>query len=443
MSKHRDMRGQALEAAAGNGLIDRRALLGRGIALAGAMGAGIGPSSAAAGAEPLAQPLADPSWSLEFGDRTSPYQMRSKFEAKVVRTLSNPKNEFRNSHSRTPHHQLEGTTTPNGLHFTINHGGIPEIDPDQHRLVIHGLVKRPLEFTLETLSRYPMVSRTTFVECGGNSAPMFSPEPLQETVQALHGLASCAEWTGVRLSTLLEETGIDPRATWFIAEGADSPHLSRSVPMKKALDDAMIALYQNGERLMPGNGYPMRLLLPGYEGNMNVKFLRRIKLVEQPALSMYEARTYSPILPSGKAYRFYFLQEVKSFITYPSHGHALKGPGLYEISGIAYSGTGPIEKVMVSADGGQSWAQAALQEPVLSKAFTRFRLPWRWNGGPATLLSRAWDQSGNVQPTRAEFVAARGELTKPPPVLGFLNQHYNSITSWGVASNGEVKHVYA
>jgi sulfane dehydrogenase subunit SoxC len=441
--RDRKARDQALEAAAGNGLIDRRALLGRGMALAGAVGVGIGPSSAAAGAEPLAQPLADPPWSLEFGDRTPPYQVRSKFEAKVVRTLSNPKHEMRNSHSRTPHHQLEGTTTPNGLHFTINHGGIPDIDPDQHRLVIHGLVKRPLEFTLETLSRYPMVSRAAFVECGGNSAPMFSPEPMQETVQALHGLASCAEWTGVKLSTLLEETGIDPRATWFIAEGADSPHLSRSVPMKKALDDAMIALYQNGERLMPGNGYPMRLLLPGYEGNMNVKFLRRIKLVEQPALSMYEARTYSPILPSGKAYRFYFLQEVKSFITYPSHGHALKGPGLYEISGIAYSGTGPIEKVMVSADGGQSWAQAALQEPVLSKAFTRFRLPWRWNGGPATLLSRAWDQSGNVQPTRAEFVAARGELTKPPPVLGFLNQHYNSITSWGVASNGEVKHVYA
>jgi len=444
MSKSRDRkaRGEASDAAAGNGLLDRRALLGRGMALAGAIGAGIGPS-AAAGAEPPAQPLTDDPWSLEFGDRTLPYQVRSKFEAKVVRTLSNPKNELRNSHARTPHHLLEGTTTPNALHFTINHGGIPDIDPDKHRLVIHGLVKQPLEFTLETLSRYPMISRVAFVECGGNSAPMFSPEPLQETVQALHGLASCAEWTGVKLSTLLEETGIDPRAKWFIAEGADSPRLSRSVPMKKALDDAMIVLYQNGERLMPGNGYPMRLLLPGYEGNMNVKFLRRIKLVEQPALSMYEARTYSPILPNGKAYRFYFLQEVKSFITYPSHGHTLKGPGLYEISGIAYSGTGPIEKVMVSADGGQSWAQAALQEPVLSKAFTRFRLPWRWNGGPATLLSRAWDQSGNVQPTRAEFVVARGELTKPPPVLGFLNQHYNSITSWGVGSNGEVKHVYA
>jgi sulfane dehydrogenase subunit SoxC len=219
--------------------------------------------------------------------------------------------------------------------------------------------------------------------------------------------------------------------------------LSRSVPVKKALDDAMIALYQNGERLNPGNGYPMRLLLPGYEGNMNVKFLRRIKLVEQPAMSYYEARTYSQILPSGKAYRFYFLQEVKSFITRPSHGMALKGPGLYEISGLAYSGNGRIEKVMVSADAGQSWAQAALQEPVLSKAFTRFRMPWRWDGGPATLQSRAWDEAGNVQPTRAEFVAARGELAKKPPVLAFPNQHFNSITSWGVASSGEVAHVYA
>jgi sulfane dehydrogenase subunit SoxC len=436
MAKSRD-RGQDLQAAAGNGLIDRRALLRRGMLFAGAMSAGVGP--AAAGAEPLA----DDPWSLEVGEPMSPYQVPSKFEAKVKRTLSNPNNEPRNSHARTPHHLLEGTTTPNGLHFTINHGGVPTIDPEKHRLVIHGLVKQPLEFTLEALSRYPLTSRVSFIECGGNSAPMFSPEPMQESVQAIHGLASCAEWTGVKLSTLLEEAGIDPKAKWLIAEGADSPHLSRSVPVKKALDDAMVALYQNGERLMPGNGYPMRLLLPGYEGNMNVKFLRRIKLVEQPQLSMYEARTYSQILPNGKAYRFYFLQEVKSFITYPSHGMALKGPGLYEITGIAYSGTGRIEKVMVSADGGQSWAQAALQEPVLSKAFTRFRMPWRWNGGPATLQSRAWDEAGNVQPTRAEFVAARGELTKPPPVLGFPNQHYNSITSWGVASGGEVKHVYA
>ena len=322
--KSHNTRAHALEAAAGNGLIDRRALLGRGMVFAGAMSAGMGPSSAAAGAEPLA----DDPWSMEVGDPMPLYQVPSKFETKVARTLSNPDHEPRNSHARTPHHLLEGTTTPNGLHFAINHAGVPNIDPEKHRLVIHGLVKRPLEFTLETLSRYPMISRVSFVECGGNSAPMFSPEPMQETVQALHGLASCAEWTGIKLSTLLEETGIDPGAKWFIAEGADSPRLSRSVPMKKALDDAMIALYQNGERIMPGNGYPMRLLLPGYEGNMNVKFLRRIKLVDQPAMSMYEARTYSQILPNGKAYRFYFLQEVKSFITSPSHGMMLKGPGL-------------------------------------------------------------------------------------------------------------------
>ncbi|HTB01927.1 MAG TPA: molybdopterin-dependent oxidoreductase [Bradyrhizobium sp.] len=273
----RNARGHKLEATAGNGLIDRRALLGRGMMVAGAIGAGIGPASAGA------EPLTDDPWSLEVGEPMPVYQTPSKFEAKVARTLSNPNFEPRNSHARTPHHMLNGMTTPNGLHFAINHGGVPTIDPDKHRLVIHGLVNRPLEFSLETLSRYPMTTRVSFLECGGNSAPMFSPEPMQETVQALHGLVSCAEWTGVKLSTLLEETGIDPRAKWFIAEGADSPHLSRSVPVKKALDDAMIALYQNGERLMPGNGYPMRLLLPGYEGNMNVKFLRRIKLTEQPA----------------------------------------------------------------------------------------------------------------------------------------------------------------
>lgn len=215
--------------------------------------------------------------------------------------------------------------------------------------MIHGLVKRSLVFTLDALARYPMVSRVTFVECGGNSAPLFSNEPIQANVQALHGMVSCSEWTGVRLSTLLEETGIDPKAKWLIAEGADAPAVSRSVPMTKAMDDAMLALYQNGERLMPSNGYPMRLLLPGWEGNMNVKWLRRLKLTEAPAMSFYEARTYAPILPNGKAYQFFFLQEVKSFITHPSPGLTMKGLGFYEISGLAYSATGRISKVMVSA----------------------------------------------------------------------------------------------
>src|SRR5262249_15914135 len=154
----------------------------------------------------------------------------SKFEKAAVRTLSNPKGEPRTQHARTPHHLLQGTATPNGLHFTISHAGNPDIEPDKHRLAIHGLVKRPLVFTLEALARYPMVSRFTCVECGGTSAPLFSPEPIQATAQALHGLASCAEWTGVKLSTLLEETGVDAKAAWVVAEGADAPHLSRSFP---------------------------------------------------------------------------------------------------------------------------------------------------------------------------------------------------------------------
>lgn len=419
--------------AAGNGLLDRRAFLRGGAALAAAM----------TGYSVKAEPLAEPPWGKEPGALVPAYGTPSKFEKAALRTLSNPQGEPRTQHARTPHHLLQGTATPNGLHFTISHAGNPEIDPGEHRLAIHGLVKRPLAFTVDALARYPMVSRFTFVECGGNSAPLFSPEPLQATAQALHGLASCAEWTGVPLAVLLEEAGVDPKAKWVIAEGADAPHLSRSVPLAKALDDAMIALYQNGERVMPGQGYPMRLLLPGWEGNMNVKWLRRLELAAAPAMSYYESRTYAPLLPNGKAYRFYFIQEVKSFITHPSVGYAMKGAGFYEISGIAYSGNGRITKVMVSADGGKSWAQAALQEPVMAKSFARFRIPWNWNGGPAVLQSRAWDDQGAVQPTRAEIIAVRGQASRVPSPMGFPSQHYNGITSWAVDAKGEVRHVYA
>jgi sulfane dehydrogenase subunit SoxC len=426
-----------LEPVAGNGLFDRRTWLRGGAALAGVMtGYTLVPSASA-------QQLTDDAWSLVPGTTVPDYGTRSRFEKNVVRTLSNPKGEPRTQHARTPHHLLNGTFTPNGLHFVISHAGDPDLDPDKHRLVIHGLVKQPLVFTLDALARYPTVSRMAFVECGGNSAPLFSREPIQASVQALHGLVSCAEWTGVPLSTLLDEAGVDSKAKWIIAEGADPPHLSRSVPLTKTMDDAMIALYQNGERVMPGNGYPMRLLVPGWEGNMNIKWVRRLQLTEEPGMTFYEARTYAPILPGGKAYRFYFLQEVKSFITHPSPGLALNGPGFYEISGIAYSGNGRIAKVMVSADGGKSWAQAELQQPVLSKAFTRFRAPWRWDGGPAVLQSRAWDEAGDAQPTRSQLVTARGETTRVPAVTAFPSQHYNAITSWSIERGGEVKHVYA
>ena len=437
MARKQPQRWKTEEPAAANGLLHRRAFLTGGAAVAAAI-TGYTLSDSI-----VAQQLKDDPWSAAAGSLLTDYGVPSRFEKPVARTLSNPQGEPRTSHARTPHHLLNGTITPNGLHFVISHSGNPDIDPATHRLVIHGLVSRPLVFTLDALSRYPMVSRMAFIECGGNGALLASKEPIAANVQAIHGLVSCAEWTGVMLSTLLEETGLDPKAKWLVAEGGDSLALSRSVPVSKALDDAMIALYQNGERLMPGNGYPMRLLLPGWEGNMNVKYLRRIKLVDAPAMSFYESRTYAQILPGGKAFQFYFLQEVKSFITHPSPGLKLGGPGLYEISGIAYSGNGRIAKVMVSADGGRSWAQAALQEPINPKAFTRFRAPWRWDGSPAVLQSRAWDEAGNVQPTRAEIIARRGETKTIPNVLAFPTQHYNTLTSWGVERTGEVKHVYA
>jgi sulfane dehydrogenase subunit SoxC len=421
-----------------NGLLHRRAFMTRGLAFAGASTGALLASKAAQSA-----PLTEAPWALESGDPMPPYQTPSKFTANVVRTNANPDNLPKATQTRTPHHLMDGSITPNGLHFTICHAGVPQIDPAVHRLLIHGLVRRPLTFTVDGLHRYPMVSRIAFIECGGNSAPLFSPEPVQANVQALHGLVSCAEWTGVRLSTLLEETGVDPKATWFIAEGGDAPHLDRSIPLAKAYDDAIIALYQNGEPLMPGNGFPMRLLLPGFEGNMNIKFLRRLQLTDEPTMSYYESQVYTTPLPNGKAYRFFFLSEVKSFITWPSYGSALDGPGLYEISGLAYSGLGRISKVMVSADGGRSWGEAALQEPVLSKAFTRFRMPWRWDGGPAIIQSRAYDEQGNAQPTRAQFVAERGEYGKIPLVTAFQNHHFNAVMSWAIDTKGEVKHVYA
>jgi sulfane dehydrogenase subunit SoxC len=296
------------------------------------------------------------------------------------------------------------------------------------------LVKRPLVFTMAALSRYPTESRIAFIECGGNGGVLYQKDPAQLNCQALHGLVSCAEWTGVKLSTLLDETGVDPAAKWILAEGADAASMSRSVPLAKAMDDALIALYQNGERVRPSNGYPLRLLLPGYEGNMQVKWLRRIKATAEPMMTKDETSKYTIMLPDGKSLQFVFPMEAKSVITQPSPGLTMKEPGLYEISGLAWSGYGKISKVEVSADGGKTWAPAALQQPALPMALTRFRIPWRWNGGAAVLQSRATDETGYVQPSRSELIAKRGSKTI---------YHFNGITSWGVGESGEIKHVYA
>ena len=428
----------ALDEVAGNGLLSRRLLLRGGVAMAGAASSLIATQGASA------EPLKEPEWSRYQGTTVEPMGRRSKNEKDTTRILTNPKGEPRTQHARTPHHLLNGQITPNHLHFTILHNGIPDIDPEQHKLVIHGMVKQPIILSMDRLMRYPMVTRQTFIECGGNSAALFSNEPVQANLQSLHGLVSNAEWTGVPLSAVLDEVGIDPKAKWMLVEGADTAAITRSVPLKKALDDAILVLFQNGERLMAEQGYPVRLLLPGWEGNMNIKYVRRIKIVDQPALSYYESRNYSPLLPDAKAYRFFFVNEVKSFITHPSFGMKLNEPGYYEISGIAYSGAGRIERVQVTADGGKTWADAAVQGPTMHKAFTRFTIPWRWNGQPAVLSSRAVDDGGNIQPLRDEFVRERGVTQKPVTnPFGLPNQHYNSLTSWGINAKGEISHVYA
>jgi sulfane dehydrogenase subunit SoxC len=411
---------------AGNGLLHRRMFLAAGAAAAA--GASAVPS------EVNAAPLPVEPWMQVPGAGFNGYGQPSKFEEKVARTWASAPGTTGTGSSRTPHQQLNGMITPSGLHYERSHSGIPDINPDAHRLVIHGLVKRPLVFTLDDLARYPLTSRIAFLECAGNSGILFQKEPAPVNIQAIHGLLSCSEWTGVKLSVLLEEAGVDPQAKWLLAEGADAAGMSRSVPLEKALDDAMIALYQNGERVRPSNGYPVRLLLPGFEGNMNVKWLRRIKLTEGPTMTKDETSKYTITLPSGKSLQFVFPLEAKSVITHPSPGLTMRGPGLYEISGLAWSGYGKIAKVEVSADGGKSWGLAALQEPVLSKALTRFRMPWRWDGAPVTLQSRSTDESGYVQPDRAQLIALRGDRG---------NFHNNMITSWGVSDKGEVKNVYA
>jgi sulfane dehydrogenase subunit SoxC len=425
--------GPSLDAAppiAGNGLIDRRALLGRGVVFAGAIGTSVGPSLTSAAAEPLSVPQ----WSKEPGAPFVGYGQPSQFEASVAREPDNPPNEPGSGVAFAPIHLLDGMITPNGLHFERSHSGIPDINPDAHRFVIHGLVRRPLIFTLDALARYPMESRITFLECAGNGADLYEQDAMDETAQTLQGLISCAEWTGVKLSMLLDEAGVDPRAQWLLAEGADAATMSRSIPLAKAMKDGMIALYQNGEHLRPSNGYPMRLLLPGYEGNMNIKWLRRIKVTEGPTITRDETSHYTMLLKDGKAWQFYYPQDVKSVITRPSPGLMMKGPGFYEVSGLAWSGKGRVAKVEVSTDGGKSWAPAALQAPVLPIALTRFRMAWRWDGGSATLQSRATDEEGNVQPTREKLVAERGNKAF---------YHCNAITTWNVSQTGQVKHVYA
>ena len=417
------------EIVGGNGLIDRRTLLRNALFTAGIAAA----SGGAVQADDSVGTNA-PEWMKTPGRPFSGYGVPSKWQEKVQRIFTIAPGRAGTGVSRTPLHLLEGTITPAGLHFERHHNGVPDIDPAKHELFIHGMVKQPLAFSLEALMRYPMETRVHFVECAGNSGAFSSPQPPQVTSGELNGLLSCSEWTGVRLSVLLADAGIAKEAKWIIAEGADAAAMSRSIPVEKCMDDAMIALYQNGEAIRPEQGFPMRLLLPGFEGNMNVKWLRRLNVVDAPVDARDETSHYTELMPGGKARQFMFLQGAKSAIIKPSFGMTMKGPGLYEISGLAWSGAGRVSKVEVSADGGKSWAAAALTEPVLSKALTRFRMPWQWDGRPATLMSRATDEKGGTQPMRAAWIAEYA------PGQGY---HFNGVQSWSVEADGAVKNVYA
>jgi len=409
----------------------RRRFLGRALAALAASGLLTRRTNDAAAVEPPDVPASMKSPGAGFND----YGMPAKHESKVTRTLGRSQPGTTGSGAiRTPLEALDGTITPSGLHFERSHSGVPDIDPAKHRLLIHGMVRRPLVFTVDALLRYPMVSRVHFIECAGNSQLLYQPTPPTLTAGQTHGLVSCSEWTGVPLRLLLEEAGVERGGTWMLAEGADAAAMSRSIPMAKALDDALLALFQNGERLRPENGYPVRLFLPGWEGNMSVKWLRRLKVVPAPIMTKDETSRYTDLQADGKALMFTYPMEVKSLITHPSHGMTLAGAGLYQISGLAWSGEGTIRSVEVSSDGGRSWLARTLTEPVLPRALTRFRLPWRWDGGATVLKSRAIDDAGNVQPEREKFIAEHGTNAI---------FHCNAIQAWSVAATGEVKHVYA
>ena len=335
--------------------------------------------------------------------------------------------------SLTPLQDLVGTITPADLHFERHHAGVPSIDPARHTLLVHGLVDRPTEFSVDDIKRLPRVTRVHFVECSGNGEPAFRAGPFGEpnpglTPQMVAGLTANSEWTGVPLRVLLEEVGVRRGASWFLAEGADACLLARSIPIAKAMDDALVVWAQNGEPLRPEQGFPLRLLLPGWEGSTNVKWLSRIELGTRPWMTRWETATYTDPLIDGTARQFAFEMDAKSVITSPAYPETI-ARGWNQITGLAWTGRGKITRVEVSTDAGATWQDATLQQPVLSKAHTRFTYPWQWAGAETTLLSRATDETGYVQPGRAELIRVRG--------IGSL-YHWNPIYGWKVKANGRV-----
>jgi len=407
--------------------ISRRKLFRLGSAAA----AGALITSSKAGAEEAAPP-ADNSWSQSLGagvvDR--PYGVPAEGEAGVIRrNVPWLTAGTESSVSFSPLQDLQGIITPNGLFFERYHAGRTDVDRAQHRLMIHGLVERPIVLTMDDILRFPSVSRVHFIECPANGGMEWRAAQLN-SLQFTHGMVSCAEWTGVKLSILLEEVGLKKNAKWVLVEGADGAHMTRSLPLEKCLEDCLVVYGQNGEALRPEQGYPLRLIVPGWEGNVSIKWLRRIKIGDKPWYTREETSKYTDLMPDGKSRGFTWLIDAKSVITFPCPEKPLRyGPGSYEIRGLAWTGNGKVREVHVSTDGGVNWQKAQLHEPILSKALTRFSIPWNWDGKPTLIESRVIDETGYVQPTIGQLRKVRGSNSI---------YHNNSIQTWQIKQDGSV-----
>lgn len=434
---------------------NRRRFLKKGAALAGlAVGAGSVVASAESAvvpepaAAPAAAPAAPPAAAVDDVNSLERvlYGERSKF-VKSVRVIDQSSDDphghgghgpepapYRPS-ARTPVRDSIGIITPSSLHFTTQHlYGVPVIDPASHTLLVHGLVDRSLTFSMDDLMRFPSISRILFLECIANQ-----PNSRGKTANETHGRMGCSEWTGVPLGLLLQEAGLQKGGTWVVAEGAEGGKHQKSVPMGKVMDDVLVAYGQNGEPIRPDNGFPLRLLVPGYEGIYQVKWLRRIKVVDRPYLTYQEQARF--ISPDKRTRQFAYELGPKSVITFPSGDHVLPKPGFYTISGLAWSGGGAVRSVEVSTDNGKTWQNAPLQQPVLSRAHTRFTFSWKWNGEEAVIMSRCTDELGQQQPSLAEFKAfwmGRDAPLQAPPEYGHMNQ----IMPWKVNRDGRVVNAF-
>jgi sulfane dehydrogenase subunit SoxC len=411
-------------------------------AVAGGLAAGAGPALAQDKATPAALaksnprnlPPRVPRWSKVLGDgvEAKPYGTPSKFEAHVVRRDVEWLTASRQSSVNfTPLADLDGIITPNGLCFERHHGGAAEINPADHRLMIHGLVDKPLLFTMEDLKRFPRTNRIHFLECAANSGMEWRGAQLNGC-QFTHGMVHNVMYTGVMLKDVLNEAGLKPDARWLLVEGADSAGMNRSLPLEKALGDCMLAFKMNGEALRTEQGYPLRLVVPGWEGNLWVKWLRRIEVGDQPWLAREETSKYTDLLADGRSRRFTFIMDAKSIVTGPAPEAPLRHKGRNVLTGLAWSGRGRITRVDVTLDGGRNWQEARIDGLVLDRSLTRFYVDFDWQGQELLIQSRAHDETGYVQPTKAELRKVRGVNSV---------YHNNGIQTWLVRANGETENV--